>query len=118
MWKDEIVEEVRRIREENAAKFDHDIDAIVADARRLQRESGRGGRFVPATEPVVYLVRKPVVEKAGPASDPRCYRYAVPTIRPAPIALLIHARDIRTRCIRDFVRDRAEPENRRVPVPL
>lgn len=28
MWKDEIVEEVRRIREANAAKFNHDLKAI------------------------------------------------------------------------------------------
>jgi hypothetical protein len=41
MWNDEIVEEIHRIREEYAAKFDHDIQAIYADIRRQQAESDR-----------------------------------------------------------------------------
>ena len=41
MWKDEIVEEVRKAREEYAAKFDHDIDAIYKDIKRREAESGR-----------------------------------------------------------------------------
>lgn len=41
MWKDEIVEEVRRIREEYAVKFDHDIDRMYEDIRRRQAESNR-----------------------------------------------------------------------------
>lgn len=41
IWKDEIVEEVRRVREEHAAKFNFDISAICADIRRKQAESGR-----------------------------------------------------------------------------
>ena len=64
MWKDEIVEEVRRIREKNAAKFNHDIDAIVEDARRRQRKSGRKTVSFPPRKPEVYPARKPVVEKA------------------------------------------------------
>jgi hypothetical protein len=40
-WKDEIVEEVRKVREEHAAKFNYDISAICADIRRKQKESGR-----------------------------------------------------------------------------
>ncbi len=40
-WKDEIVEEVRRVRQEHAAKFAYDISAICADIRRQQAESGR-----------------------------------------------------------------------------
>jgi hypothetical protein len=38
MCKDEIVEEIRRIRQENAARFDYDIEAIVADARKRQQD--------------------------------------------------------------------------------
>ncbi|MBS1824460.1 MAG: hypothetical protein JST93_04005 [Acidobacteria bacterium] len=38
---DHIVEEVRRIREEHAAKFNYDIDAIFADYKRLEAESSR-----------------------------------------------------------------------------
>jgi len=38
--KDEIVEQVRKVREENAAKFNYDLKAIVADARKRQADSG------------------------------------------------------------------------------
>ncbi len=36
---DPIVEEVRRIREEHAASFDYDIDAIYAELKRVEAES-------------------------------------------------------------------------------
>lgn len=35
---DQIVEDVRRIREEHAAEFNYDIDAIYADLKRLEAE--------------------------------------------------------------------------------
>ena len=41
MWKDEIVEEVRKAREQNAAKWSFDIRAVLADARKRQAQSGR-----------------------------------------------------------------------------
>jgi hypothetical protein len=50
MWKDEIVEEIHRIREEYAKSFDYDLDAIFADLRKKEAESGRK---------VVSLLRKP-----------------------------------------------------------
>ena len=34
MWTDQIVEEVRRSREEYAARFGHDLDAIAQDLRK------------------------------------------------------------------------------------
>jgi len=37
--KDPIVEEVRRIREEHAARFNYDVDAIYNDLKRLAAES-------------------------------------------------------------------------------
>jgi len=40
-WNDEIVEEVRRVRQENAEKFNYDISAICADIRKKQTESKR-----------------------------------------------------------------------------
>ena len=40
-WNDEIVEEVRRVRDEYAAKFDYDISAICADIRKKQTGGGR-----------------------------------------------------------------------------
>jgi hypothetical protein len=50
MWKDEIVEEIHRIREEYAKSFNYDLNAIFADLRKKQQESGRE---------VVNLSRKP-----------------------------------------------------------
>lgn len=38
--KDDVVSEVRRAREQQAAKFRFDLKAIVADARRRQKTSG------------------------------------------------------------------------------
>ena len=40
-WNDEIVEEVRRARNEHAARFDYDISAICADIRLKQATDGR-----------------------------------------------------------------------------
>lgn len=50
MWTDEIVEEIHRIREEYAKSFNYDLDAIFADLRKKEAESGRK---------VVNLSRKP-----------------------------------------------------------
>lgn len=38
---DHIVEEVRRVREEHAAQFNYDVDAIFEDYKRLEAESKR-----------------------------------------------------------------------------
>lgn len=40
MWKDPIVEEVRRVRDAHAKKFDYDIWAIYEDIKRFVQESG------------------------------------------------------------------------------
>ena len=37
---DPIVDEVRRIRDEHAARFDHDLDAIFRDIKARERASG------------------------------------------------------------------------------
>ncbi len=41
MNRDPIVEETRKLREEYAAKFQHDPDAIFEDIKRRQIEGGR-----------------------------------------------------------------------------
>jgi len=41
MSKDPIVDEVRRIREKQAAKHGFDISAILSAAKKRQRRSGR-----------------------------------------------------------------------------
>ena len=40
MMKDEVVSQVRQAREQNAAKFNYDLRAIIADARKRQKSSG------------------------------------------------------------------------------
>jgi hypothetical protein len=39
--RDLIVEEIRRIRQEHARKFNFDLDAIFNDLKEKQRKSGR-----------------------------------------------------------------------------
>lgn len=41
MWDDEILEEIRQVREEHAKSFNYDIKAICADWRQRQANSGR-----------------------------------------------------------------------------
>lgn len=38
--KDPIVEEVRKAREDHAAEFGHDMSAICADLKRIERNCG------------------------------------------------------------------------------
>jgi hypothetical protein len=41
MWRDPIVEEVRKAREEHAARFAYDLEAIYQDLKETERRSGR-----------------------------------------------------------------------------
>ena len=41
MWNDEIVEEVRKVRDEYAAQFDYDLEAIFKDVKRQEEKSDR-----------------------------------------------------------------------------
>jgi len=41
MWRDTIVDEIHRVREEYAARFDFDLNAICDDLRRQQEISDR-----------------------------------------------------------------------------
>ena len=50
MKKDEVVEQVRKVREEQASKLNFNLKAILADARRRQKDSGH---------PVVSFVTTP-----------------------------------------------------------
>ena len=51
MWKDPIVEEVRRVRQAHAARFNYDLDAIVRDLREQQEKSGRKVVSLPPKRP-------------------------------------------------------------------
>ena len=48
MWKDSIVEDVRKAREEHAAKFNYNLDAIYQDLKKQQKRSGRKVISLPA----------------------------------------------------------------------
>jgi len=39
MWKDEIVEEIRKIRDAHAQKFNYDLKAIYLDLKEEERKS-------------------------------------------------------------------------------
>ena len=41
MYKDEIVEEVRRVKEEHAAQYGYDIRAMFRALREKQKKNGR-----------------------------------------------------------------------------
>jgi hypothetical protein len=41
MRKDPIVEQVRRVREQHAARFHYDLAAIFRDLKQLEKASGR-----------------------------------------------------------------------------
>ncbi len=41
MWRDEILEEIYRIREEHAKAFNYDLKAICDDLRKRQTASAR-----------------------------------------------------------------------------
>jgi hypothetical protein len=51
MWNDPIVEEVRRTREEYAARFNHDLEAIFRDLQDQQEQARREGWEVVSLPP-------------------------------------------------------------------
>lgn len=48
MWKDDIVEETRKVREEYAAKFNYDLEAICKD---LKEQEKKGKRKIVSMQP-------------------------------------------------------------------
>ena len=41
MWKDKIIEEVRKTRDEYAAKFNYNLDAIYKNIKKQEKKSRR-----------------------------------------------------------------------------
>ncbi len=37
---DDPIDEIHRIRDEHAKKFNYDIDAVIADLKRMEKEEG------------------------------------------------------------------------------
>lgn len=52
MWTDEIVDETRKLREEYAAQFEYDLEAIIADIKEKERQSERPIVTLPPKSPV------------------------------------------------------------------
>ncbi|PYS77998.1 MAG: hypothetical protein DMF67_18810 [Acidobacteria bacterium] len=52
MWEDEIVEETRRLREEYAAKFHYDLEAIYEDLREQEKRNRRKVISLQPKEPI------------------------------------------------------------------
>jgi len=51
MWQDPVVEETRKLREQYAAHFKHDADAVFEDIRKRQEKSRRSRVAFPARKP-------------------------------------------------------------------
>ena len=62
MKRDEIVAEIRRIRDEHAAKFGNDLAAIFADMREKTEKARESGRKV------VSLPSRPPPKRVRPRS--------------------------------------------------
>ncbi len=53
MWNDPIVEEVRKIRDAHAKKFNYDLQAIANDLKKQQKASKRKFVTLPPKKPTV-----------------------------------------------------------------
>jgi len=58
MWKDSIVEAVRKVREEHARKFNHNLDAIYQDLKKQEKRGGRKVVSLPAKRAAVAVRTK------------------------------------------------------------
>lgn len=57
-WKDEIVEEVRKAREEYAAKFDYNLDFILQDLKEQEKKSNHNIVSLPPREADLFPLAK------------------------------------------------------------
>ncbi|MDJ0800105.1 MAG: hypothetical protein QNJ51_25415 [Calothrix sp. MO_167.B12] len=51
MWKDEVLEEIYKIREEHAKSFNYDLTAICEELRKREAVSGRKLISTPLKQP-------------------------------------------------------------------
>ena len=65
-WSDPIVDEVRRVRDAYAARFNYDLWAIYRDLKEAEKRSGR--TIVSAAESSAAADPKQALQPAGPAS--------------------------------------------------
>jgi hypothetical protein len=53
MWDDPIVQEIRKVREEHAARFNFNLQAIADDLKKQQEDSGKAFVSLPPKKPAV-----------------------------------------------------------------
>ncbi len=58
MWKDSIVEGVRKVREEHAAKFHYKLDEIYLDLKKQEKRGGRKVVSLPSKKAAVAIKAK------------------------------------------------------------
>jgi hypothetical protein len=58
MWEDKIVEEVRKVRDEYAAKFNYDLEAIYKDIKEQEKQSQRKVVSLSPKKPELVIVEK------------------------------------------------------------
>ena len=58
MWEDKIVEEVRKVRDEYAARFNYDLEAIYKDIKEQEKKSQRKLVSLPPRKPQMIPVQK------------------------------------------------------------
>jgi len=58
MWKDEIVEETRKAREEYAAKFNYDLEAIYIDLKKQEEQTPQNLVSLPSRQPEMIPLTK------------------------------------------------------------
>lgn len=68
MWTDPIVEEVRRVRQAHAAKFNYDLNAIYADIKAREAASGRKYVSLPHRPPTVTIIHSHAELASSPSS--------------------------------------------------
>lgn len=61
MWKDEILEDIHKIREEHAKFFNYDLEAMFADLQKRQYEDG--------WEVVNLTQKRPICKSSHPTTE-------------------------------------------------
>ena len=87
MWNDPIVEEVRKVRNEHAEKFNYDFGAIVADLKKQQKGSKRKFITLPPKSRLCCPRRRSKKDKRKTVSDiyrrdrfSLCKEYPLPSL--------------------------------------
>lgn len=82
IWSDPIVDEVRRVRDAYAARFNYDLRAIYRDLKEQEKQSGRkvvsysrgssgseSDKTLPSIEPAPTVSDKVPMQHVGPTAE-------------------------------------------------